>query len=330
MICTTLWAVTRYTCKFTDANDLFYQDWSSLVYRNSADVEGALAAGQSPILAFQRRYPVIELHLAHGKLDSFHQRLEMLAIAADLLSTTRDTLLSTGIFIHGVLHARTINATYHPHHLAEAFWGLNYELLLQPSRLFPESTVQVPGTTQSLEVKPRSDTPNTLQEMSASLDATVRLSALLFLREPMAEVVFSRRGYPQILSLLATHLATLLALIGDLQVSDEDLKPTSPVSAEETTESAPNKDERHTTKMSKMQALRPFLVWSCVLGHLFSVRMGTNDQYSHVFQDMIVELCGEDLSKLNGQDLVLFQLIDNKYIFEGKWDPVKTLRHIVA
>lgn len=260
---------------------------------------------------------------------SRRQGIETLTLAAELPSATREMLLSISIFTEAVSHAKIAKITYHPHHISEEFWGLNYGLLLQPSSLFPNSQTEVTKANQSLGLMPKPDTLNLSGDYATSLDATVRIAALLFLREPMAEVVFSRRGYPQLLSLLAAHLSILLVWMRDIRGLDEDSEPPNVAWTEGLLKEASNEQERIPLATSISQSARSLLVWSCVVGYLYALRMGVSGLHARVFKDVIFELCGGMIAELTEEDLLMFQLMDMKYVHAKHWDPMTTLRHIM-
>lgn len=280
---------------------------------------------------------------------SIKDALNMALLPAGVSQVTVDCVADLVLFIHAISLASTANPpwsiTFDPHGFTEEWLWVVYQLLCYPGPLRDESACGGSIGERPIDcsaLKTENYTMNHRVALTGPiipaahsniLEPAMRLASLLYMKEFIPDFPRNLGGYSILLTLLTYHLKQVLA---ECRANRTRHRAASSFLDSRLREH----DTTHAVDSGIVAAMRPALVWICLLGNLVSMMADGNecrvgeDRYDRtIYRICVAEVVGvtpEDADALSEHDLSVCRMLDLKKIQGQTWDDRTAVKRLLA
>lgn len=315
------------------------------------DIKGAATLGSSPYFPFSRLYKNASDTLPEATRQQIVNDVTAVLSPSNISPPVLTSVSNLAKLVNAYAYAKTSRlVTFDPNEFTEEYQAVQHALVCEPG---PLRSGARPGTPEA-DVDPIDPSwlktedfvknhqaaiaPVIPAEHGNTLDPLLRICSLLYLKELLPDFPRNLGGYSILLSLLTHQLRQLI---------DENRVKTAvnyhPLTSDEVLDprlldwTAENDDEDWD---GKIVAMKPALVWVCLIGNLSSLigdknecRFGADHYDRSAYRECLAEVVGlsvDTVDDLTDSDLSLCQLLDIRWIQDGKWDDKSALKRILS
>jgi hypothetical protein len=309
---------------------------------HKSDICGAVATVSVPYLPMDRRHGPLPFLLSDERVGSMTKTLQHRLGLCGISREVINNIVSVAIFGENwsVAH-KAGSAIFEPHPMMEEFYALLHHTLSVPEPLRDkdndeELTLLTPilGRNLVLECENLPQSENSLsfshrnlavqdQVVNKRLERTLRIAVLLFLNQQGRDAAMGEWACAPLLTLLTQDLRLLLADLQTPRILEISINP------------ALLPDFR------KADAMRPALIWICLVAHALQVvnnfydadSSETRRQGGSVYRDVLLEVLGpaaEDIRLLQEDDLDVCRALDLRIIRGERWDELVALKSVLG
>ncbi|EOO04405.1 hypothetical protein UCRPA7_82 [Phaeoacremonium minimum UCRPA7] len=315
------------------------------------DIKGAATLGSSPYFPFSRLYKNASDTLPEATRQEIVNDVTAVLSPSNISPPVLTSVSNLAKLVNAYAYAKTSRlVTFDPNEFTEEYQAVQHALVCEPG---PLRSGARPGTPEA-DVDPIDPSwlktedfiknhqaaiaPVIPAEHGNTLDPLLRICSLLYLKELLPDFPRNLGGYSILLSLLTHQLRQLIdenrvktAVNYHHLTSDDVLDPRL------LDWTAENDDEDWD---GKIVAMKPALVWVCLIGNLSSLigdknecRFGADHYDRSAYRECLAEVVGlsvDTVDDLTDSDLNLCQLLDIRWIQDGKWDDKSALKRILS
>ncbi|KAH8673921.1 hypothetical protein BX600DRAFT_220287 [Xylariales sp. PMI_506] len=307
-----------------------------------ADLTGAFELGIQPRFQSQRFFPPISMSLSSEERNGLYSTIHQTFSGCHPSSGVVDVFLSLASF-NRVLQTNPIVSgicSLDPRALTEDYFDLECRILSLPCTMHGRETCYLSATSSHHSICSSEDSvthsvgmqPEAMISTDSSLDSSLCLTALLFLKTMNVPNIDSLFGLSNALALLSWHLRNILNGLRE-QAFDDIMGPSLMGMLSMSSGTEPPTFSRH--------SVRPAVIWMCLsadhLAHSLNISevrsLEVVTEWSGVYKELLFEVIGPsttDVDLLPLRDLELCWLFNFGKIMNQPWDVHQRLKRMMS